>query len=364
MQIALGLYARLLTPRNLRFARQVGAEAIVVHMTDYRPGGEARDSFDQDARGLDVSDQRGRLWSVDELRGIRELVESHGLRLAALENFCPAFWDDVIHDGPRRDEQLGGLRELVSRAGQAGICTIGYNFSLAGVWGHVDGAFARGSASTVAYLGPEGPAETPLPRGMVQNRVTDPARLNEPATPCSEAQFWARWQRFIDAVLPAAEAAGVTLAAHPDDPPVETLRGMPRLVRRPADFARRLDAAPSPRNKVLLCAGTLAEMPGADVVATAGELAARDGIAYAHIRNVRGAVPRYTEDFIDEGDIDVAALLDALGDAGFDGAMTPDHTPRPDCGDAWHAGMAHALGWLRGARAALRHNAAAAVAAR
>jgi hypothetical protein len=36
---------------------------------------------------------------------------------------------------------------------------------------------------------------------------------------------------------------------------------------------------------------------------------------------------------------------------GYDGVLIPDHTPRLECAAPWHAGMAHAIGWMRGALA-------------
>jgi mannonate dehydratase len=71
-------------------------------------------------------------------------------------------------------------------------------------------------------------------------------------------------------------------------------------------------------------------------------------IAYVHFRNVRGKVPKYDETFIDEGDTDMARVMEILARNGFDGVLIPDHTPRMTCDAPWHAGMAYALGWMRG----------------
>jgi hypothetical protein len=42
----------------------------------------------------------------------------------------------------------------------------------------------------------------------------------------------------VFACVPAAETAGVRLAAHPDDPPVPRLRDTPRLVHQPHLYQR------------------------------------------------------------------------------------------------------------------------------
>lgn len=62
---------------------------------------------------------------------------------------------------------------------------------------------------------------------------------------------------------------------------------------------------------------------------------------------MRGKLPAYHEVFIDEGDIDVFRALTILHKNGFEVVVIPDHTPLLDCDAPCHAGMAHALGYLR-----------------
>lgn len=343
------------TDRNLRFAKQIGAEAIVVHMADWRPGLETSDKFDRDAKGWDVSPAKGKVWPVEELHALRVRVEAAGLRLAALENVSPALWHDILLDGPERDAQYELFRQTLRNMGAAGIPILGYNFTIAGVWGHVYGNFARGGARTVGYFGADGVPETPMPNGHVWNRVYDPSAPAGDMPTVTEKQFWDRHRRFLEAVLPAAEEAGVILAAHPDDPPVELLRGQPRLVRQPADFERLLDAVPHRNNQLLYCVGTAAEMQKTDIIGLSDHLLATGKVAYVHLRNVSGRVPHYTEDFIDVGDVPVSDLIALFTRHGYTGAIAPDHTPHPECDDSWHAGMAYALGWMRGAMAGARN---------
>jgi mannonate dehydratase len=148
-------------------------------------------------------------------------------------------------------------------------------------------------------------------------------------------------------VLPTAEEAGVTLALHPDDPPLPTLRGQPRLVYQPHLYQRMVDLNPSPRNAMEFCIGTLAEMPEGNLEETL-DLHSRQGrIAYVHLRNVRGKVPHYQETFIDEGEVDVARVLAVLHRNGYEGVIIPDHAPAMTCAAPWHAGMAFAMGYMK-----------------
>lgn len=45
-------------------------------------------------------------------------------------------WYDILLDGPRKREQMERLKLLIRDVGKAGIPVFGYNFSIAGVWGH------------------------------------------------------------------------------------------------------------------------------------------------------------------------------------------------------------------------------------
>jgi mannonate dehydratase len=356
MKLGLGLYRGLLNPDTLRFARQAGVTHIVAHLPGHfvREGSKILTS-DQAAYGFGVSDAADPIWTAEGLRDLKALVNSEGLELEALENFAPAHWYDVLLDGPRRAEQMAHLKRIVRDVGRAGIRTMGYSFSVAGVWGRTEGPFARGAARSVGF---ENPEQTPIPAGMVWNMVYDPERFDpdnptETVGAVSAEEIWRRFAGFLGEMIPVAEEAGVTLALHPDDPPLPVLRGAARLVYHPEYYQRVYDLAPSPRNAIELCVGTVSEMAGADVYAAVDRYSAAGRIAYVHLRNVRGKVPHYHEAFIDDGDTDMLRVLEILHRNGFDGVVIPDHTPLLECAAPWHASMAHALGWIRAAMTAV-----------
>jgi mannonate dehydratase len=339
----------MLTRDNLRFARQMGAEAIVVHMADYASGMETHSHFDGDAAGRDVSQLRGVLWTEEELIALREKVEAEGLELAALENLNPAHWHDVLLGGPEADQQLADVLEIIRRIGRAGIPCLGYNFSLAGVHGRRPGAYARGGAASVAFTETEDAVSTPLSGGWVSNRVYAPDMATESIEAPTSEELWQRLFSFLEAALPIAEEYGVKLAVHPDDPPLPMLRGTPRLIHRPEHFQRVLDHVQSPSNKLEFCIGTIAEMPDVDVEEVVERFSVQRAIGYVHFRNVRGQLPEYSEVFVDEGDVDMFEVLRILHKNGYEGVLIPDHTPFPSCEAPWHAGMGFALGYMRAA---------------
>jgi len=144
------------------------------------------------------------------------------------------------------------------------------------------------------------------------------------------------------------------MAAHPDDPPMPTMRRQPRLVYQPHMYQRLIDSAPSPSNALELCVGTLAEMTEGDIYDAVDRYSQQGKIAYIHLRNVVGKVPSYRETFIDEGDVDMIRILSILAHNHFDGVIIPDHTPQMACPAPWHAGMAHTIGFILAAQAMLK----------
>jgi mannonate dehydratase len=355
MKLGLGLYRHLLTRENFQFARQAGATHIVAHLVDYFKGGAHNPSDSQPTgtdQGWGLAGDPNELWSFEDLSSLRHVIESQGLKLEAIENFDPAHWHDILLDGPKRKQHLENAKTIIQRLGEAGIPVMGYNFSLAGVCGRVSGPFARGGATSV---GMDGPFDTPMPNGMVWNMVCDPNAPKGTVPSIAPDELWRRLDGFLAEVLPVAERAGVKLAAHPDDPPMPTMRGQPRLVYQPHLYQRLLDLHASPSSALEFCLGSLAEMTEGDIYQTVDQYSRQGKLAYVHFRNVKGKVPHYRETFVDDGDIDMLRVLRILKQNKFDGVLIPDHTPQMTCAAPWHAGMAYALGYMRAALQALEH---------
>jgi mannonate dehydratase len=352
MKLGLGLYRHQLDAGHYRFARQCGCTHLVIHLVDYFRSSRSNRPGDQpvgDDVGWGLAGDPDKIWTYEELAAIKKEINSAGLELEAIENFDPAHWHDVLLDGPKKPQQLENLKTIIRNTGKAGIPVFGYNFSIAGVAGRVKGPFARGGAEAV---GMDGPFDKPLPNGMVWNMVYNPHAAPGNVPSATPQQLWQRLKDFLDALVPVAEEAGVTLAAHPDDPPMPTVRAQPRLVYQPQLCQRLIDLKPSPRNALEFCVGTLAEMvpQGRDDIYDAVDTYSRQGkVAYVHLRNVHGKAPFYKETFIDEGDVDVPRVLRILKRNNFNGVVIPDHAPQMNCAAPWHAGMAYALGYLRAA---------------
>jgi mannonate dehydratase len=361
MKIGLGLYRHMLSRPYYDFARQAGCTHVVVHLVDYFNQGTTNPRDNQPTGGKyqtwGVAGDPETLWSLDELKKLRREIEDAGLVLAGIENIDPAHWHDILLDGPKRPKHIENVKTIVRRMGEAGIAVLGYNFSIAGVCGRVTTAAGRGGAITV---GMDGPAEDePVSNGTVWNMVYDTNAPPGVLPTISHEELWRRLERFLADVVPVAEKSGVRLAAHPDDPPMPTMRGQARLVYQPQMYQRLLDAVPSNANALELCVGTIAEMTEGTAYEAVDQYSKQGKVAYIHLRNVKGKVPHYRETFIDEGDVDMVRILAILKKNNFDGVVIPDHTPQMSCPAPWHAGMAQTIGFMLAVKAMLDSPAAA-----
>jgi mannonate dehydratase len=354
VRVGLSLYGSLLSEAGARFAAQLGVEDVIVHPTDYARNGDSSAYRNGGVGPINGECIDAPLWTYEYFKGVADMLGRYGISIAGIENISPNFWSDILLDGPKKLAQIEDMKQLVRDAGKAGIPVIGYNFSLAGVWGWQLKPIARGGAVTAVFAMDEFDAQSPIPDGMIGNmryRAEIPGAA--PAT-VDEATLWSRLEYFLSELVPVAEEAGVRLAAHPDDPPVEKLRGTARLVNSHGKYDRLLDLVPSRANALEFCIGSLAEMPG-DVYETTRHFAKRDAIGYVHFRNVTGKVPNYTETFVDDGDIDMAEIVRVLHEEGFDGVLVPDHVPELDCPAPWHTGHAYTVGYMK---ALIKHAAA------
>lgn len=117
---------------------------------------------------------------------------------------------------------------------------------------------------------------------------------------------------FLSHVLPRAEAQGVKLAIHPDDPPRDML-GLPRIICTADDLDILFEAQPSPSNGITLCVGTYSSRPDNDLPAMARQFGPR--IHFSHLRGVSrdaGEQRSFYEASHLDSDIDMVAVIREL----------------------------------------------------
>jgi mannonate dehydratase len=258
----------------------------------------------------------------------REKVEAHGL---SLNNIFMSCWREIPLGLPGADDRIDAWGRMLESLGRAGIPCLGWNFKPMGNF-RTSSTIGRGAAQYSTFDYDEFSRNRPTPY--------DP--------PVSADKMWARMERFVRAVVPVAEKAGVRMALHPDDPPVpEALGGVAQICSTPDQFRRIFSLMESRNHAMLFCQGCINETVGEGVYDFIAEMASQQKIAWVHFRNVRGRLPHFEEVFVDEGDINMHRAMTIYRDNGFDGPYMMDHTPHLPAHHSELVGKAYAIGYIR-----------------
>ena len=129
----------------------------------------------------------------------------------------------------------------------------------------------------------------------------------------SAEQLRANLIDFLSQVVPHAQALGLRLCCHPDDPPFALL-GLPRIMSTEAQYKDILDAVDLPANGITLCSGSLGVRSDNDLPGMMDRLG--DRVHFLHMRNVQresdALVGSFHESEHLEGGTDMVLLIAAV----------------------------------------------------
>lgn len=140
-------------------------------------------------------------------------------------------------------------------------------------------------------------------------------------------QLWKGLLNIYRQVLPIVDGSRTRIAMHGNDPPLPEYLGNPQILCRFADFDRLFKEVPGRNNAMTFCVGTRYES-GENVFEGIRRFGKQGKICHVHFRNVRGTLAAnrgYAEVFVDDGDLDMARVLRALDEVGYDGVIDYDH---------------------------------------
>jgi mannonate dehydratase len=246
-------------------------------------------------------------WDEAGLRAIMDRYKSAGISVI---NMMIGGIDDVIWGKANADAQIQNVITSIRAAGKVGLPVIEYNFYAHRLIEGYKEELGRGGAGLTAY-------DYELSKNL-------PPKENVGTH--TRAQQLKRAEHFLKAVVPEAEKAGVRLALHPNDPPVPLSRGSEQLMGTFQHWKDYINLVKSPHNGMTFDCGVSREM-GEDPVTVAKWLGERDCINHIHFRNVRVRKPYidYTEVFLDEGVVNMFAVMKELVRQKYPRGLYPEH---------------------------------------
>ena len=264
---------------------------------------------------------------ADYFGQMKSMAEAHGL---ILRNIATGGPDEITLGLPGRDAEIERWCNMLQAMGQVGIPTLGYNFKPVGNF-RTTSATGRGGAKYSTFDYDEYAQDPPhYPEKVIG---VDPLLEN--------IEYFLRW------IVPVAEEADVTLALHPDDPPIpEPMGGAARIVSTLDQYERIFNLVPSDNNCMLFCQGCVSEM-GENVPEAIRRMGRQKKIVYVHFRNICGTPRSFREVFVDEGQVDMFEAMQTYKEVGFDGPFMMDHTPRIPGDRNSREGHAFAVGYIR-----------------
>ena len=272
----------------------------------------------------------GEVWSEESIEAIRQKAAAKGLEFEVVESVPVP--EEIKYGGENADRLIENYCENIRRLGKAGVKCVCYNFMPVFDWlrselehQNADGSNSLAYDEETLFTMDPAVGDLSLPGWDESYTKSELNRLLEIYKTMTEEDLWDNLSRFLHAVIPVAEEAGVNMAIHPDDPPWGIF-GLPRIMTCEANYDRFLKLVDSPANGLTFCTGSLGASADNDLVHLAGKYA--DRIHFLHLRNIlRTGERRFCEvgHPTECGSLDMYGIVKALVDHGFDGYVRPDH---------------------------------------
>ncbi|MDQ8736195.1 mannonate dehydratase [Paenibacillus sp. LHD-38] len=225
---------------------------------------------------------------------------------------------------PERDEHIDQFNKFIGVLSRADIHTTTITWEPSGF-----GALcttADGQAGSTLY--------SPVGRGGSITRACDYSILKDmPFThgrQYSRDEIWTNFEYFLKKVIPVAEKEEVRISLHPNDPPVQTARGISSLITCMDDYRKAFKLANSDFFGMELCVGCWLEGGNAgfgDIRKGIQEFVKANKVFIVHFRNVSGVMPYFVETFVDDGYADMYEIMKFFVKAGYNGTLVLDHAP-------------------------------------
>ncbi|AEB30744.1 mannonate dehydratase [Carnobacterium sp. 17-4] len=272
----------------------------------------------------------GEIWPLEKIQALKSSIEAKGLELSVIES-VPVH-EDIKTGKPTRDKYIENYKTTLKNLGEAGIPVVCYNFMPVFDWTRSDLAYPLPDGSNALIFDEEqvnkmDPRTLSLPGWDESYTAEEMNNLMDEYKSIDNEKLWENLEYFIKGIMPTAEAAGVKMAIHPDDPPY-SIFGLPRIITGQAALDRFIKLYDSEYNGVTLCVGSFASDPKNDAVAILESMLEKNRVNFVHARNVKligGKSFQESAHLSEMGSIDMYRVVKALSDHDFKGAIRPDH---------------------------------------
>lgn len=313
----------------------------------------------------------GKIWTVEEIKKHQKLISDAGLAWSVVESL-PVHEDIKVRKG-NYEQYIENYKVSLANLASCAITIVTYNFMPVLDWTrtHLDHKLPNGAeallfnkAALVAFdvfiLQRAGAGNdytaAELERGeQYFNGLSDEEKLKIERNiiaglPGSEESFglteflnalvaydgideeklFTNLTTFLSEIMPIAEANGIKMVIHPDDPPY-AIFGLPRIISTSGQLEKLFSTVPSMSNGLCYCTGSLGVRSDNDLVAILEQFG--DRVNFVHLRSTkRNEFGDFFEDNHLEGDVDMFAVVQKLTEIqqerNISIPMRPDHGHR------------------------------------